>query len=393
MQYFKKEQKMKKLTIFILSCILFTNCDLNKDKTCYLIGKVIDRDSKSLILKKQTVGSRGSTNRDIMIEIDSTGSFKYALNSPFIEAYELIFNDELEGGAWRPILFFPDNDTIQFILYPIEKAESNKIIGSRLSLEGNKFKQKYRNTFSNQFTYWYQKKDSLDNINETNSDFANVVSDTIDSLYKEVANWELRYVWNKPSLFGYSKFITILRNEKDSHLIPIDTLKKCYSLFQQKFPHHPYNLISQYRINGLENITVGGFYVDFTAPDSNGTNITLSNYISKTKLTLIDLWAPWCGPCIRKSKKVIPILEEFKDSGFAVIGVVGEISSKEQFNKAIEKHKYPWTILSEISNENNLWEKYNISKSGGSQFLVDKKGNILAINPTPDELKEFIMKE
>jgi len=389
MQYFKN-QKMKKLTVLILSCTLLSTCNLNKDKTCYLTGKVINRNSTTLILKKQTEDSR---HRDIVIQIDSAGIFNYELSSPFVEAYELIFKDELERGAWRPILFFPENDTIRFTLYSMQMADSNKIVGSKLSLKENILNQKIKEKYYDQFDFWYQKKDSLEAINETNSDYAKIVSDKIDSIYKEVALFELRYTENEANLYGYSKFIRILRTEKDRKLFPIDTLERYHNLFQQKFPKHPYNLISQYRLDGLKYIKVGGNYVDFTAPDSTGKNITISDYISKNKLTLIDLWAPWCAPYIRKSKNTVPIYEEFKGSGFGVIGVVGGISSKEQFIQAIEKHKYPWTILSEISDKNNIWEKYSISKSGGSQFLVDNKGIILAINPTPDELRKMILNE
>ena len=381
---------MKKLGVLILSCILLSSCNLNKDKTCYLTGKVINRNSTTLIIKKQTEDSR---NRDIEIQIDSTGIFNYELGYAFVEAYELIFKDELERGSWRPILFFPENDTIRFTLYSLQMADSNKIVGSKLSLKENLLNQKIKEIYYDQFNFWYQKKDSLEALNETNSDYAKVVSDKIDSIYKEVALFELRYTENEANLYGYCKFIRILRTEKDRKLFTFDTLNKYHNLFLKKIPNHPYNLISQYRIDGLKNIKVGGNYVDFTAPDSIGKNITLSNYISKNKLTLIDLWAPWCGPCIQKSKKKVSIFEEFKDLDFGVIGVMGGISSKEQFIQAIEKHKYPWTILSEISDKNNIWEKYSISKSGGSQFLVDNKGIILAINPTPDELRKIILNE
>lgn len=381
---------MKKLTILFLSCILFTNCNFNKEKTCYLTGKVIDRNSKTLILKKQT---EDSEIRDIEIQIDSAGNFGYELKTTFVEAYELIFKDELERGLWKPILFFPDNDTIKFTLYPMQMADSNKIVGSKLSLKEDLLNQKIKEKYYDSFIFWSQKKDSLKALNETNSDYYKVVSYKIDSIYKEGALFELQCAGHEANIYGYSKFISILRIEKDRRLLPIDTLNKYHNLFLQRFPNHPYNLISQYRINGLINIKVGGNYVDFTAPDSTGKNITLSKYISKNKLTLIDLWAPWCRPCIQKSKKIVPIFEEFKDSGFGVIGVVGGISNKEQFVQAIKKYKYPWTVLSEISNKNDIWEKYSISKSGGSQFLVDNKGIILAINPEPYELREFILNE
>lgn len=381
---------MTRLIFFILSCILFAYCTSKKEKTCHLSGKVIDRNSKALILKKQTEDSQ---IREIEIHIDSSGFFKYDLNFQFVEAYELIFKDELLGGAWRPTLFFPDNDTIKFTLYPMQKADSNIVTGSKLSLEETVYNQIVRNTFYDKYDFWNQKEDSLKKIGEVDSYYAEAVSDSINTIMKEVGVFELQYTKKDLNIYGYSKLIEILRSEKDRKLFELDTLKTYCNLFQQKFPNHPYVQISQYRLDGLVNIKVGGNFVNFTAPDSIGRNITISDHIGQNKLTLIDLWAPWCGPCIRKSKKTVPIYEEFKDSGFGVIGVVGGISNQLDFIKAIDKHKYPWMILSEIDNANNVWEKYSISKSGGSQFLVDNCGEILAINPTPDELRGMILSE
>lgn len=372
--------------LIILLIFLFPNYP-NKQNTCYLKGQVIDRNSKTLILKKKTEDLRYSGTE---IPIDSSGNFTYNMNFQFIEAYELIFKDELNNGAWRPIMFFPDGDTIKFTLYPMQEAEKNRIVGSKLSLEENMYNETIKKKFYDKYVYWNQKLDSLRNIDETDSDYYAQASDSVKSIMEAVPLFELQYLKNKTNLYGYSKLLETLKIEKDRRLLAIDTLKEYSNLFQQKFPNHPYNRISQFRLDALTNIKVGGYYVNFTAKDSAGKNITLSNIIISNRLTLIDLWAPWCGPCIKKSKKVIPIYEEFKNSGFDVISVIGGINTQEKFLQAIKKHKYPWMQLAEISNENNVWEKYNISNSGGSQFLVNSKGIIQAINPEPEELKKLL---
>lgn len=380
--------KIKITILILLPIVTLIGCDLtDNEKTCYLKGKVVDRDSKTLIIKKETDDSR---NRGIEIEIDSTGFFEYELVFQHVEAYELIFKDELEKGAWKPILFFPDNDTIEFSLYPMDMADSNKITGSKLSLEDTNFNQLLKDTYYSRYLYWSQKLDSLERINEANSDYATTVNDSMNEITKAVQQFEFEYIINRVNLYGYNQFIDLLRSEKELRRFSLDTLEKYHAFFQQKFPDHPYNEISQFRLNGLKNIKVGGYYVDFSAPDSTGKTITISNYIAQNKYTLLDLWAPWCAPCIYKSQKILPIYEQYKDSGFEVIAVVGGISNHEQFIQAIDKHKYPWIVLSEVDDKNLLWEKYSISKGGGGQFLVDDKGMILAINPLPDELEKII---
>jgi thiol-disulfide isomerase/thioredoxin len=349
---------------------------------------VINRDSKTLIIKKETDDFR---NRGIEIQIDSTGFFEYKLVFQQVEAYELIFKDELDKGAWKPILFFPDNDTIEFRLYSMDMADSNKITGSKLSLEDINYNHILKDNFYGKYVYWSQKMDSLERINELSSDYATEVTDSINEITKAVQQFEFRYIINSENLYGYNQFIGLLRSEKDLRRFSLDSLEKYHAFFQQKFPDHPYNEISQFRLNGLKNIIVGGYYVDFSAPDSTGKEISISNYIAQNKYTLLDLWAPWCSPCIYKSQKILPIYEQYKESGFAVIAVVGGIRNHEQYIQAIDKYKYPWIVLSEIDDKNLLWEKYSVSQGGGGQFLLDNKGKILAINPLPDELEKIIM--
>lgn len=378
---------MKTLTSLLISFLLLASCGSYKNNSCYLIGKVIDRNSTSLILNRVTDSPR---NQGIQIKIDNAGYFHYKMDFEDIEAYELIFKDEFDEWRWRPILFFPDNDAIRFILHPIQMADSNKIIGSELLKKEDKFNQELFETFNTEFVFWYQEMDSLETINEIDSDYAKFILNKIDSLNKERVWFDLKYTKQELNLFGFSKFIRILYDESGRNLIPLDTLRSYLNLFQKKFPNHRYTKISQYRINVLENIKVGGTYVDFTAPDLNDVSINLSSYISKNKLTLIDLWAPWCKPSIQRSKRIMPLYEELNDKEFDVIGVVGDIRNKESYIQAIEEHKYPWTVLSEINDNNSIWEKYGIPRSGGQQVLVDNDGKILAINPPPEEIRRFI---
>lgn len=378
---------MRTVISLLLCGFLFTGFTADKKRKCYLTGKVVNRNSTTLILKKLTDDPKAA---DTEIPIDSSGHFQYELYSDFLEAYELIFKDELERGTWRSVLFFPENDTLSFTLYPKQMADSNKITGSELSLKRNLFIQQVTDKYHGRYMYWYQKKDSLQKTENTNAEDLNVVSQEINSLNKELSLFQLHYAVNEMNEYGYAEFIEIVRADQERRQFPLDTLVKYHNLFQKNHPGHPYNQISGYRIEGLKSIKVGGHYVDVTAPDLAGNSITLSYYISKNTLTLIDLWAPWCGPCISKSKKVVPVFEEFRGSGFGVIGVVGSINNNEQFIKAADKYNYPWTLLSEIREKNNIWEKYGIANTGGSQFLIDNKGTILAINPTPEELREFI---
>ena len=247
---------MKRSTIILLCIILFTNCSLNKVKTCHLSGQLIDRDSKILIIKKQT---EDNTDTGTIINIDSSGHFSYDLNYQFLEAYELIFKDELEKGKWKPILLFPDNDRIEFTLYPFDKADSNKIVGSELSLKESEFYQLIVKKQNEQDALWRQKMDSTYILNFDVSDTKSneTMFDAMQTIVKELPFLEFENcVKEQNNIYGYSKLLSILKIEKDRGLLEIDSLKKYCDLFEKSFPDHPYNKIAQSRFNELMDKSV-----------------------------------------------------------------------------------------------------------------------------------------
>ena len=74
------------------------------------------------------------------------------------------------------------------------------------------------------------------------------------------------------------------------------------------------DLLRQYE----DPINVGELAPDFTAPSLDGGSITLSENLGK--VTLIDFWAAWCGPC----RMLMPAIEELSDenAGSAKVGKI-----------------------------------------------------------------------
>ena len=83
-------------------------------------------------------------------------------------------------------------------------------------------------------------------------------------------------------------------------------------------------------------------------------------------------------------------MKKYKDKGFVILGVANEYKNTNAFKKAMEKDKYPWLNLIELENANRIWDKYNISNSGGSTFLVNSKGVVVAVNPSAQELDKLL---
>ncbi len=209
-----------------------------------------------------------------------------------------------------------------------------------------------------------------------------------DSINREANNWKYKYIEENISPVSY--YLMFLDLERISYMkMDINYIKKAYVIYSQKLPEHPYTKVIGEMLKSYDTIKIGGTYIDFSVPDLHGNIVKLSDVI-KDKYALIDLWSSWCGPCIKNSRDMIPIYEEFKDKGFTICGVAAEINNTDQLIKRIEKEKFPWINLVDLNHKNHIWFKYGIQNSGGGTFLVDPKGMILAIQPFPDEVRNIL---
>lgn len=61
--------------------------------------------------------------------------------------------------------------------------------------------------------------------------------------------------------------------------------------------------------------------IDFTMTSMDGTEQSVSTLAAKHRITIIDFWASWCGPCRQEMPQLVELYNAYKDKGLGVIGV------------------------------------------------------------------------
>jgi peroxiredoxin len=409
--------KIKNKALLIGSLMLYASIAMAQIKT-NIRGVVKDSTIKSILLLKA-----GEDLRHGVLEIPVKNmSFNHIIELDYPEYYTLFLGKALQNAGGRFMNFFIEGGNLEMTIYTEDSFDKNVVNGGSLNQEFKRVQQTIKDKFyeSNKplqdsigvlfksDTYFsdamktvikklrnaktqdekldiYKEREQLEKANLHLSDVAKPLVEKRNKIFKELNSWIENYISNNNSLVGYHFLLeNLLRDYKKekSYNQYLDYLKKYSTLF----PGHPYNektknLLESYKIN------TGGKFVDFTNPDLEGKNYTLSNLI-KDKVAVIDLWATWCGPCIAKSRRLVPVYNKYKNKGFTIVGVAGEFKDTNRLKTFLEKEKYPWFNLVELDNQNNIWDKYGVSNSGGGIFLVDKDGTILAVNPTAKEVEE-----
>lgn len=140
-------------------------------------------------------------------------------------------------------------------------------------------------------------------------------------------------------------------------------------------------------VNNASKLAIGQPAPDFSAPTPEGTEASLKENLGK--VTVIDFWAAWCGPCRKENPNVVRIYEKYKDQGLSIIGVSLD-RDKDAWLKAIADDGLTWTQISNLAYFNDpIAKEYNINAIPAT-FILDADGNIAAKDLRGQELEDKI---
>ena len=145
------------------------------------------------------------------------------------------------------------------------------------------------------------------------------------------------------------------------------------------------DLLSQFE----DPIEVGETAPDFTAPSIDGSNVTLSQELSKNTVTLLDFWAAWCRPCRIENPNLVRLYKAYNEDGFNIIGVSLD-RTKDQWEKAVEDDNLLWTQVSNLNFWNDpIARRYSI-RAIPQSYLIDQEGTVIGKNLRGNDLEEKI---
>ncbi len=138
-----------------------------------------------------------------------------------------------------------------------------------------------------------------------------------------------------------------------------------------------------------KNIKIGDKYIDFSEPNIEGKSISLSDF--NGKVILLEFWGSWCGPCREGNPELVRIYNEFKDKGFDILGVAAD-DKKEIWIEAVLKDSLTWQNVSDLKGDKNKGALiYGVSYYP-TNFLIDRKGNIIARDLGGKDLRNKLIK-
>jgi len=328
-----KQNKMKKL-IWLLIIMVSLQVSAAKVTTGFLIsGKVTNVSSGNVYLEKYVNVTKDFKIVDSAKVENGKFFFKGKVSQP------LLYGFALSRGT-RPIMVFVENKSFTV---EIEKGKPVQVATSG----------SYANTLfvNNQTLVEGDKYDIAALVNANKS--SNVAA------YFLLRNFSWR--------------------------LSLEQLKTLRAKFTQQ--GSPYLTDLDKLIQRLKTVQVGQTAPNFTMPDVNGKNVSLSDF--KGKYVLVDFWASWCPDCRAENPNVVAAYNQFKSKNFTILGVSLD-RNKESWISCIHKQELDWTQVSTLGSwKTETAVRYSV-RSIPTNVLIDPEGKIIARDLMGDNLQKTL---
>lgn len=130
---------------------------------------------------------------------------------------------------------------------------------------------------------------------------------------------------------------------------------------------------------------------DFTLQSLEGEEIALHDVIKENDVVLVEFWASWCVPCIRKFPDLKHLHTSYRDDGFQVLTISTD-DELENWKEGSLEQQFPWIDLGEPEGDGSTpvavsYGVHIIPKG----YLVDSSGCVLQKDLRIDMLSEVLV--
>ena len=380
----------KKLVLFAFVIASIVSCSKVKKGEFIITGTAKGMENgKTVILQTQDEAGMTMIPVDTVKVKDGKFEFKGKIKEPTM--YSLSFPDYSNGFA-----VIVENDEIKV---DVKKDSINisKISGTYNNDEFQKFNEEARKIQKKMmdfqkknmqaFTTAQQMKDTvtINKLIKQNSDIQNGLK-----------NMMLKYPDTHPKSFISALIVLEMFREPN---FDAKKIKKIYDSFDESIKTTKTAKKIKEQLDAIEKaktapkakpvaVTIGAMAPDFSAKTPEGATVSLKESLGK--VTVIDFWASWCGPCRKENPAVVALYNELHAKGLNIIGVSLD-DDATKWKEAIAKDKLAWPQVSNLlSWKDPIALQYAVEQIP-TTYLLDGTGKIVAKDLRGAELKAKVM--
>ena len=146
------------------------------------------------------------------------------------------------------------------------------------------------------------------------------------------------------------------------------------------------------RLQTAQSTTPGAKSVGFEYESVDGAKVSLSDF--KGKYVYVDIWATWCGPCIKQMPDLKELIKEYEGKNIAFVVIsVDEKKDIAKWKKMVPIYNVGGThLIADNALKSEFMKAYSVSLIPRS-ILLDVDGNVINNNapkPSDNNLKNIL---
>lgn len=125
-----------------------------------------------------------------------------------------------------------------------------------------------------------------------------------------------------------------------------------------------------------ESVLVGnGALISFDTVDVYGNKVS-QDMLQGSRLVMLNLWEPWCGPCVNEMPDLNALYQYYKDKGLLVVGAYSTTGMDADAKDLVEELGITYPIIKCNNSINSIEQNYV-----PATYLLDNTGRIITLEP------------
>ena len=326
----------------------------------------------------------------LYISTDLSSAKPKPINSTVVKDGHFTIEGETDSAQIAIIYTTHQNDTYSsFFLEPgyISITLTDTPGGNRIG--GTHLNNKYQQLRDSVFTYG----------KEINRIAEHVYGNTVDAKAKQEGMDKIEQITNRFKAYAAQVTEKNIDNEfgyfmitNYADLLASTELSRLFKQLPAHMRQRKEARLLEAAIIRFEKNAVGVTIEDFSMQTPEGGELSAMSVISQHRVTVIDFWASWCGPCRQEMPFMLQMYNTYKDKGLGILGVSLD-KNHGAWTNAIKQLKLPWPQMSDLKGwENAAAKRFNVS-SIPHTIVVDQKGKILQSGLRRTQLERFVAEQ
>jgi peroxiredoxin len=372
--------------LYICAALIATGC---KNNTVKISGSLTSPVPGEYLFLEEFNSDKLEPVDSIKIADDGKFSFRREVNTPVFYLLKLNNNNftTLLVEPGETIFLKAHNDSLNYPFY----VEGSKGTGSIADYNRKLSKTIYSLKTLNRIYSDNVDKPGLPQLMDSLDSMAQGYLNEINAYTKQYIDSNIHSLVSLLALYQQvAPGVNVIDPARDSkYFAKVDS-----SMFRQYPDYGPvmtlHEQVKQYKEtlegNKARLLQMGETAPEIILPNQEGDTLKLSS--TRGSVVLLDFWASWCPPCRKENPNLVKAYDQFHRRGFQIFQVSLD-KTREAWLKGIEDDKLErWMHVSDLQYWNSVVVPLYKIEQIPSNFLLDREGNVIAVNLRGDRLQE-----